>query len=298
MKLLQKMNYSRKTWYHDVLMRVINFILRHCTAYVGKKQITVFQCTQIYTATLLNKKQNTYTWIFIHLNEQKLKLIMLNLILVPLDALILLLADAFSYVGIYTYSCSIQLFVGHGMLSTWQLVKISVRSTSQTNTLLQAILLVRAMIANNSSNNSFKIKINIKALHPRCTATQQLHCFCSFFWRQQPRHFCHIEESESFAGNTNKSGQLTTCHTAGSDWIVLVRFSNDDDVNARSLLEIPMRVDSWQPAIQQEATELFSFAFLITTTSMQDLCWKYQREWTVDNLPHSRKQLNCSRSFF
>ena len=79
------MNYSRKTWYHDVLMRVINFILRHCTAYVGKKQVTVVQFTQIYTATLPNKKQNTYTWIFIHLNEQKLKLIMLNLILVPLD---------------------------------------------------------------------------------------------------------------------------------------------------------------------------------------------------------------------
>ena len=80
------MNYSRKTWYHDVLMRVINFILRHCTAYVGKKQITVFQFTQIYTATLPNKKRNTYIWIFIHLNEQKDKLIKLNLILVPLDA--------------------------------------------------------------------------------------------------------------------------------------------------------------------------------------------------------------------
>ena len=81
------MNYSSKTWYHDVLMRVIYFILRHCTAYVGINQITVFQFTQIYTATLPNKKQNTYIWIFIHLNEQKLKLIMLNLILVPLDVL-------------------------------------------------------------------------------------------------------------------------------------------------------------------------------------------------------------------
>ena len=104
---------------------------------------------------------------------------------------------------------------------------------------------------------------------------KRLNCSRSFY---KQRRQC---QREIFAGNTNESGQLTTCHTAGSNWIVLVHFSNDNDVNTRSLLEIPTRVDSWQPAIQQEATELFSFAFLTTVTT------------TTSILPYCRRGRDC-----